>query len=50
VTTPPRWAHAGDLGLLDVVALGDGCLGEDLGGRHDTLAADAADQDVGDGR
>jgi hypothetical protein len=41
-------AHAGDFGLLDVVALGDGRLGEDLGGGHDALAADAADEDVGD--
>jgi hypothetical protein len=47
VTTPPRWRHAGDFGLLDVVALGDGRLGKNLGGRHDALAADAADEDVG---
>jgi hypothetical protein len=40
--------HAGDFGFLHVVALGDGRLGEDLGRRHDALAADAADQDVGD--
>ena len=39
--------HAGDFGLLDVVAERDRRLGEDLGGRHDALAADADDEDIG---
>jgi hypothetical protein len=40
--------HAGHFGFLDVVPFGDGRLGENLGGRHDALAADAADENVGD--
>jgi len=40
--------HAGDFGLLDVMPFRYGGFGEDLGGRHDALAADAADEDVGD--
>jgi hypothetical protein len=40
--------HAGNLGFLHVMAFRHGRFGEDLGCRHDALAADAADEDVGD--
>jgi hypothetical protein len=39
--------HAGDLGLLDVVAERDRRLGEDLGGGHHALATGADDENVG---
>ena len=39
--------HAGDFGFLGVVAHGDGGFGEDFGRRHDALAADADDENIG---
>jgi hypothetical protein len=39
--------HAGDLGLLDVMAERDRRFGEDLGGGHHALATGADDENVG---
>ena len=44
---PAALRHAGDFGFLDIMAERDGRLGENFGRRHDALAADADDEDVG---
>ena len=41
--------HAGDLGFLDIVTLGERGAGEHFSSGHDALAADADHQDIGDG-